>query len=261
MFQSLSTWIQIEHSHESLLNPGLDRAYPSKTFQKVAGAPYDLWYFTFQSNIILGVTMFLYSLKPKSSVMQSLFFAGLSIIVVTILVYWFSIGPTAPGWKWRNPYWATNIIVVHMVNPGAAYIIFFKNKADFLLNCKTMRYMSLYFFFYLIALFIFFFTSSYVEATPDGKEVFYPCFVYDFLDFSKPFFLPIPLDMFWLAVIIDIAIILISPFALLLLYLLLSKLYRVDVDGNMFDFKFIKEWIKNKFEIKWLRHGKELYYI
>ncbi len=196
--------------------------------------------------------MFCYSLKPKSSVMQSLFFAGLSIVVVTILVYWFSIGPFSPGWKWVNPYWATNIVFVHMINPGVAYAVFFKHRKEFLLNCKTMRYMSFYFFFYLISLAIFFFTSSYVEVKPNGEEVFVPCYVYDFLDFTKPFFIPVPLEKFWLAAVIDVLLILISPFALLLLYWLLSKLYRVKADGNMFDFSFIK---------KWIRHEKEMYYI
>ncbi|QJB71456.1 MAGa3780 family membrane protein [Mycoplasma sp. 1654_15] len=146
-------------------------------------------FFTYQSNFMLAVGCFLIYFK-FSQKHQRLYFAFVSLITITFLVYWALI-----SWKsntWKNPGTAIKSLTTHLINPSLGFVgLFFIRRSlvvDHRLFFKAGLYVLGYFVF---ALLLYFFTYGNYEAiNKEGQKysVHDGGTIYSFLNFTKPLF-------------------------------------------------------------------------
>ncbi len=226
------------------IKPG-ETKYVYSTMHNLLGPAYDLFYFTFQTNFFLGICFIIFGIHHGQKYADTLFVVSICYITITFLLFWAAIAPVSALYKWKTPYWTINNVFMHLVNPlyGFVYFGIIKNKLH--IDAKIIRWCSLYLPLFVILAAIIYATGSYSEIDQStGELINYHCYIYKFLDFKEPLFIPFSENLMWLAMLVDIVILLISPYLFLEIAWLFIKLLKIDMDGSIFKFKKIKQYIQ-----------------
>ncbi len=210
------------------------------------GGFYDLLYFTFQTNFILGICMICYGCLFKKEKVQSYFAVSVFLITVTFLIFWLGIAPFNSAHKWKSIYWLANNFSMHLIHPlyGMIYLIIARKRIH--VNIKMVHLSSLYFPIFFCFNAIIYGTCSQIQ-TPDGQYQFDPSYIYKFIDCKEPLGIKFSENLFPLAVILNILICISSPFLYLLFPLFYIKVLKLEADGKVYSFLFRKN---KKVEIK-----------
>ncbi|EFF41165.1 MAGa3780 family membrane protein [Mycoplasmopsis alligatoris] len=109
--------------------------------------------FTSISNYLLAINFIIYPFYWKNKKTQSFLFVSMTWISITFIVFWALISWNGNSWKRVDS--SIKSIIVHVVNPMIAYIMFIFVRKDFSLSKKAIILSSLlvlgYFIFALIA--------------------------------------------------------------------------------------------------------------
>ncbi len=207
---------------------------------RVLGPIYDLFYFTFQTNIILGIALITFGVHYSNHKVQTLLTIAVSYISVTFIIFWTAIAPISQLYKWQSPYWVINNVFMHFINPLYGIIYFGFKRKDIVVNSKIIQWSSLYLPAFCIQAAILYAVGS-ETVQENSKLVFKPCYIYKFLDFKNPLFLQLEVNgLQALAYLIDIIIIIVSPLLSLVFSKLYTKALKIKVEGSIFSF-FKKE--------------------
>ncbi|WGI36332.1 MAGa3780 family membrane protein [Mesomycoplasma lagogenitalium] len=137
------------------------------------------FYFTYQSNIILGIALILVALFIENKKYLRFLFSATTLITITFIIYWALISWTN---DWNDVPESIRSIITHAINPILGFVALFLIKEKVLVDRKlfihTGFYVLGYFFFGFI---LYFATYDYIVKNTGAT-------IYSFLNFNKPLF-------------------------------------------------------------------------
>ncbi|AIA29235.1 membrane protein [Mycoplasmopsis californica] len=183
------------------------------------GAVFKQWtsifYFTYLTNIFLGVMLILIGWKRQSTVIKRLFFLSITLITVTFLVYWALISYKKSTWE--TAYSAIKSLITHEIHPIIGFVFLILLRKEIVLGRKNVYLAIGSVLVYILFAFVLYWATYNVFIQNDGATI------YTFLNFAHPLFykganigviivlnaliiilaisLPIGLTLFWKAVL------------------------------------------------------------
>lgn len=140
-----------------------------------------IFYFTYLSNIFLGIMLIVLGVKRQSMTVKRLFFLSVALITVTFIVYWALISYKQSTWE--KPYYeAVKSILTHAIHPIIGFIILGLIRKEVSISSKTIKIAIIIVISYLIFAFIVY-LSTYSRFVARRGVV-----IYSFLDFLYPLF-------------------------------------------------------------------------
>lgn len=223
----------------------LDLVYPEIrmdiiAMERVFQGAKTFFYFTNQSNILLGVGLILLAFKTSNEKVKQFYFSTVVLITITFIIYWALISWTS---DWSKPLDATISLFTHAINPILGFVVLFLIRKSLTINTKTILFTGCYLLGYFIFAFILYFATLQdweiiVKKTGEKRIVFQGVSIYKFLNFKNPLFysgtnvfLIILLDLFMLFLGLSIPI---------LLSIFWLKVFKIKTINNFKKIKFKK---------------------
>ncbi|QSB07693.1 hypothetical protein JS510_01045 [Mycoplasma tauri] len=140
-----------------------------------------LFFFTYLSNIFLGIMLILVGLERESMKIKRMFFLSVVFITITFIVYWALISHDKKTWK--APYYnAIKSIITHAIHPIVGFVFLIIMRKEITIDKKTISVSVLTSLFYLLFA-IFLYWGSYNKIVKGRGAI-----IYTFLDFVYPLF-------------------------------------------------------------------------
>ncbi|MBN3534401.1 MAGa3780 family membrane protein [Mycoplasma procyoni] len=195
-----------------------------------------LFYFTYQSNFLLGTALVCFGLYNNEWIKKALF-GTVTLITITFIIYWTLIAFTS---DWKNVYQSINSLITHAINPILGFIILILVRKQITINNKVLFYIGLYVFLYFVFMLVLYFsTYAYYKGTLNEGVV-----VYTFGNFLKPFFYKG--GNIGVVVVLDILMFVLAFAIPLGLSLFWKAVLRIKYDKETCYIKDFKRWRKSQ---------------
>ncbi|CAT04781.1 Uncharacterised protein [Mesomycoplasma conjunctivae] len=205
-----------------------------------------IFYFTYQSNILLGLALLGYTISPTKRKFQFLF-ATTVMMTIVFIVFW-----TLIAWHidFNNSKELFSTATVHFLHPILAVISLFWFRKDFVLK-KIGLFAAIFYMFayYIFCLFLYIFTvKQWLSNQYDDEKFVYfytGLTIYPFLNFLHPFFYSG--NNYFLIFLLNLITFLFSFILPYLVALLLINLYgirRIEWKLRPFIYSFFKRIYK-----------------
>ncbi|SJZ43242.1 MAGa3780 family membrane protein [Mycoplasmopsis verecunda] len=197
--------------------------YPNATYLFWGGSTY---WFTFMSNVLMGVTLFLYPIYQKSRRAQTFYFASMVYIIIVMLGYWGGVIFDHSIITSNRPFELGKTLIMHAVAPflGLSTLFIYERKRIRIATKSIWAFMAWPIAYLLFTVAIYFIGYKFMQPF-GGTELQRGVTIYGVVSFYHP--LGYQGNSIFVVVVLDIIMVLCAIFAGPIIGFTLRKILRI----------------------------------
>ncbi|QNM93909.1 hypothetical protein H9M94_01385 [Mycoplasma sp. Pen4] len=200
--------------------------YPNATLIFWGGSTY---WFTFMTNVLMGVTLFLFPFYRKSNRAQRFYFASMAYIIIVVAAYWSGVGLDPKIFTDSDKFEFSKTLIMHGVAPFLGLITLFWERKNIRISNKAVWSFSIYPMVYLLfTVAIYTFGHKFIKF--GGTELDRGIVIYEVVSFLQP--LGYKGGDTFLIVLFDIILVLMAFLSAPVIGFTLRKFFRILKPGQ-----------------------------